>query len=106
MYEIQKDQYTPDNFIAGDYPIVKESFLVRSGETVRKFAPVTLTDGEISEATATLENLCGIALADASGDQVVCYLTGEFFADALTLPDGVTIENLKPAFCKLGIFLK
>ena len=33
-------------------------------------------------------------------------LTGEFFADGLTLPDGVTVEALKPAFRKLGIFLK
>ena len=50
--------------------------------------------------------LCGIAADDSTDGGVVYYLTGEFFADALTLPSGVTVEALKPAFRKLGIFLK
>ena len=101
MYEINRDQTSPVNFFAGDFPVVTEAGDVKSGATVIKTA-----DG-ISEATADgLADLHGIAADDSTDGGVVCYLTGEFFADALTLPDGVTADTLKPAFRKLGIFLK
>ena len=89
MYEINRDQTSPVNFFAGDFPVVTEAGDVKSGATVRKYAPVIKTADGISEATADgLADLHGIA------------------ADALTLPDGVTADTLKPAFRKLGIFLK
>lgn len=107
MYEIQKDQTSPVNFFAGDFPIVTEVGDVAEGVTVRKYAPVALVGGKVVEATAeSLDNLCGIAAADSTDGGVVYYMTGEFFAAALTLPDGVTADDLKPAFRKLGIFLK
>ncbi|WP_322199424.1 hypothetical protein [Acutalibacter intestini] len=107
MYEIQKDQTNPVNFFAGDFHVVTEAGDVKSGETVRKYAPVIKTADGISEATENgLANLHGIAAGNSTDGGVVCYLTGEFFADALILPDGVTVEALKPAFRKLGIFLK
>ncbi len=107
MYEIQKDQTNPVNFFAGDFPVVTEAGDVKSGATVRKYAPVIKTADGISEATADgLADLYGIAADDSTDGGVVCCLTGEFFADALPLQDGVTVEALKPAFRKLGIFLK
>ena len=107
MYEIQKDQTSPVNFFAGDFPVVTEAGDVKSGATVRKYAPVIKTADGISEATADgLADLYGIAADDSTDGGVVCCLTGEFFADALPLQDGVTAEALKPAFRKLGIFLK
>ena len=117
MYEINRDQTSPVNFFAGDFPIVTEAGDVKSGATVRKYAPVALTADGIVEAEApsgsgdtakpgNLDKLCGIAADDSTDGGVVYYLTGEFFADALTLPSGVTVEALKPAFRKLGIFLK
>lgn len=117
MYEIQKDQTSPVNFFAGEFPVVTEVGTVPEGVTVRKYAPVALTDDGIVEAKApsgedeaatpgNLDKLCGIAAADSTDCGVVYFLTGEFFADALTLPDGVTADDLKPAFRKLGIFLK
>lgn len=107
MYEINTDQTAPVNFFAGDFPIVTATEDVKSGASVRKRAPVIKTADGISEAAAdTLADLHGIAADDSTDGGVVCYLTGEFFADALTLPDGVTAEALKPAFRKLGIFLK
>ena len=107
MYEVNTDQTAPVNFFAGDFPIVTETENVKSGATVRKRAPVIKTAEGISEAaTDTLADLHGIAADDSTDGGVVCYLSGEFFADALTLPDGVTAEALKPAFRKLGIFLK
>jgi len=107
MYEINTDQTTPVNLFAGEYPVVTEAAQVKTGATVRRRAPVIKTADGITEATAAgLSDLYGIAAADSTDGGVVCYLTGEFFADALVLPDGVTIEALKPAFRKLGIFLK
>ncbi len=107
MYDIKTDQTRPVNFFAGDFPVVTEAGDVKSGATVRKYAPVIKTADGISEATADgLDSLYGIAADDSSDGGVVCYMTGEYFADALTLPDGVTVEALKPAFRKLGIFLK
>lgn len=107
MYEIKSDQTTPVNFFAGGYPVVTEAGEVKSGAEVRKRAPVIKTVDGITEATADgLADLYGIAADDSTDGGVVCYLTGEFFAAALTLPEGVTAEALKPAFRKLGIFLK
>ena len=107
MYEIKRDELTRKNVFAGDFPIAKEVGEVAEGETVRQYAPIIKTAGGFKEATAAgLDELYGIAADDSTDGGVVCMLTGEFFADGLTLPDGVTAEVLKPAFRKLGIFLK
>jgi len=107
MYEIKRDELTRKNVFAGDFPIAKEVGEVAEGETVRQYAPVIKTAGGFKEATAAgLGDLYGIAADDSTDGGVVCMLTGEFFADGLTLPEGVTAEALKPAFRKLGIFLK
>lgn len=99
--------YAPDNFFAGEFPIVKDSGTIKTGTTVRKHAPIIMGDTGIEEVTAaTLANIVGIAADEPNGGEVVYYLTGEFFADAITLPDGVAVETLKPALRKLGIFLK
>lgn len=107
MYEIKRDELTRKNVFAGDFPIAKEVGEVAEGETVRQYAPVIKTAGGFKEATAAgLDELYGIAADDSTDGGVVCMLTGEFFADGLTLPEGVTAEAMKPAFRKLGIFLK
>lgn len=117
MYEIKRDELTRRNVFAGDFPMPTDVGAVAEGATVRRFAPVAMTADGIVEAEApsgesasakagNLDKLCGIAADDSTDGGVVCMLTGEFFADGLTLPDGVTAEALKPAFRKLGIFLK
>ena len=107
MYDIQTDQTSPVNIFAGDFPIVTEVAEVVEDATIRKLAPVVLTDDGAAEATAaTIDKLHGIAAEESTDGGVVVYLTGEFFAAALTLPQGVTVAALKPAFRKLGIFLK
>lgn len=117
MYEISTAEYKPVNLMAGNFPIVTECGPVKEGAAVRKYAPVALTADGITEAAApsgsgdsakvgNLDALCGIAADDSTEGGVVYFTTGEFFADALTLPDGVTADALKPAFRKLGIFLR
>ena len=117
MYEISTAEHKPVNLMAGNFPVVTECGPVKEGATVRKYAPVALTSDGITEAAApsgsgeaatggNLGALCGIAAEDSTEGGVVYYTTGEFFADALTLPDGVTADTLKPAFRRLGIFLR
>ena len=107
MFEIEKMEFTPDNFFAGSFPIATDFGAIKAGETIRARAPVVQGADGIEEATAaTLGNLIGISADVPSGGEVVFYLTGEFFTEALTLPNGVTAEALKPALRKMSIFLK
>lgn len=119
MYEITNTEFTPENFIAGDFPMKTDFGPIKSGATIRKYAPLVQGANGIEEITAAmlptegesategaLDTLIGIAADEPSGGTVVYYLTGEFFSEALILQDGVTADILKPAFRKLGIFLK
>ena len=107
MYDITKTETMPDNFFAGSFPIATDFGKIKTGATIRPRAPIVQGADGIEEAAAgTLGNLIGISAAEPSGDEVVYYLTGEFFTQALTLPNGVTAEALKPAMRKLSIFLK
>ena len=115
------------NFFAGDNPVATAVREVSSGKSVKKYDPVKLVDGKVepvvkveaSEANSgstipakteyenTTAGIYGIAAGDAgAGEDVVVYLTGEFFADAINLPDSVTAETLTTAFRNIGIFLK
>ena len=124
MYEIQKDQSVPVKFFAGEYPVVTAVKAVAAGKSVKQYEPVKLTDNGIepvvkvaaseavsgtstpakSEYENTTAGIYGIAATAA--EEVVVYLTGEFFADAITLPEGVTADTLAKAFRNIGIFLK
>ena len=105
MFEI--GTYTPDNFFAGSFPIAKDFGEINAVATIRKHAPLVMGASGIEEASdSTLDDLIGISADVPNGGEVVYYLTGEFFSQALTLPTGVTAADLKPGFRKLGIFLK
>lgn len=47
MYEINTATLTPENFFAGDFPIVKEAGTVDTGKAVKKFEPVKIVAGKI-----------------------------------------------------------
>lgn len=110
MYEIETRKHEPKNFFAGDFPTLTESGT--AGESLEEYTPVTKnTDGSIIAVSAPTEGkemvVIGITAAAAEKDEpVVYYMTGEFFADALNLPTGVTIEAVKDALRKISIFLR
>lgn len=107
MYNINTAQSTPENFFAGDFPVVTDFGTIENGAKIRKHTPIVQGENGIKETAAnTLAQVIGIAAAEPSGDEVVYYLTGEFFSQAIVLPTGVTIEALKPVLRKLTIFLK
>lgn len=100
--------YTPKMTHAGDYPVVTDSGTVADSNTILELMPVTLgTDGKLSAVTAdTVSDVYGIAAEAAKeGEEVVIYLTGQFFGDSLELPKGTTAADFKAPFRKQGIFL-
>lgn len=100
--------YTPKMIHAGDYPVVTDSGTVAEGETILELMPIVIgTDGKIKAVTSeTIANVYGLAAEDAgAGQEVVYYLTGQFFGDSLELPTGMVAADFKAPFRRLGIFL-
>lgn len=90
MYEINTAELTPENFIAGGFPIAKEAGTVDTGKSVKKFEPVKLVAGKIqpvvfvaasaaqdySAATAAVHTLV-VAAAVTAGDTIT--INGEAY---------------------------
>ena len=73
-------------------------------ENILKVKPLAAVDGSNA---LNVTGLYGIAAEDAaSGEDAVVYLTGEFFAEGLALPDGVAAADIEVALRNIGIFLK
>ena len=119
MYGINTAELKAENFLAGNFPIVTDFGPVKSGAEIRKRAILVQGADGIEEFTAamlpttgesaspgSLDKIIGISAEEPSGNEVAFYLTGEFFAEGLTLPDGVTAADLKPTLRKLSIFIK
>lgn len=119
MFDINTAECTAENVFAGDFPVVRDFGTIKTGAVIHKLAPLIQGADGIEELTAdmlpktgetasagSLDKLIGIAADEPSGDEVVYYATGEFFAEGLTLPEGVTAADIKPAFRKLDIFIK
>jgi hypothetical protein len=126
MYKIEKQNCAPDNFHAGEFPVENAVQPIKAGKTITKYMPVKLVDGKLEPVVKivasavdavnavpaktleenTTENLYGIAAEDGTTAGAVVYLTGDFFANELVLNSDITVEMLKPAFRKLGIYLK
>lgn len=107
MYEIQTRTCEAKNFFAGDFPTLTESGT--AGEKLAEHVPVAKDkDGNVVAVTAeTAAAVVGITAAEAAAEEpVVYYMTGEFFEEALSLPEGVTVENIKEPLRKMSIFLR
>lgn len=101
----------PDYLIAGPAEIT--TAVKTTAADLKRGAPVVLgADGKLAAITVadgavTTTGLYGIMAEDAkSGEEGIVYLSGEFFADALVLPDGATAASVEVALRNLGIFLK
>lgn len=100
------ESYSPKMVHAGDFPVVTDSGTVASGETIHELMPITLgADGKIKAVTAdTVADVYGLAAENAEeGEEVVYYLTGEFFGSAIEVPVGKTAADFKAPFRKIGI---
>lgn len=102
------ETYKPKMIFAGDFPVVKDMAEAAEGETISELMPVTLDNtGNIKAVTAdTVSDIYGLAAEDAeAGQQTAVYLTGQFFYEAVNLPEGVTLSGIKTQLRKIGIFV-
>lgn len=102
------ENYSPKMVHAGDYPVVTDSGTVAAGNTISELMPVMLdASGKIAACTAeSITDVYGLAAADAAaGEDVVIYLTGQFFGSAIVAPKGKTAADFKAPLRKIGIFL-
>ncbi|MBQ0067550.1 MAG: hypothetical protein KBS60_05170 [Phascolarctobacterium sp.] len=112
-YAVETRSTTPKNFFAGEFPIVPETGT--AGAAVPEYAPVTtnesgnivpITKGSGSSADAAAKIIGISAAAAGNGEPVTYYMTGEFFADAINVPEGIELADVKAACRKISIFLK
>lgn len=105
----------PDYLIAGTAEI--NTAVKVAAAAVKRGAPVILdNNGKAAQVPTTssgdnikakTDGLYGIVADDAEADEeVVIYLSGEFFGDSLVLPENVTVDALEVAFRNIGIYLK
>lgn len=111
--EKQSFSTVPEHFIAGtDIGIAKTA--KTASAAVAAHAPVLIADGKVkpiaspaSAGEAVLTGLYGITADSAdANEEVPVYLSGEFFADGLTLPKNVSVADIEVPLRNLGIFLK
>ena len=98
----------PEYFEAGTTVDIAKA-VKEATEDIPARAPVAIDEsGKIKKvADASAEGLYGITPEEVkSGKEGVVYLTGEFFADSLTLEAEVTADKLEVPFRNIGIFLK
>lgn len=112
-------RHDPSRFEAGVGPVAKTAKV--AAEDIPAHAPVVLNSdgklalvtaattgsGETAKTTVTTTGLYGLAPDSIQKDEEgPVYLTGEFFADSLELPEGVTAADVEVPLRNIGIFLK
>lgn len=101
----------PDYFIAGT-TIRITTAVKEAGEPLEAHTPVKLEHGIVTaiakaDGAVSTVGIYGITADSAVKDEdVVVYLTGEFFADGLVLAEGVTAADVEVPLRNIGIFLK
>ena len=103
---MEKREFTPKNLINGAFPIVTKSDT--AGATIREGEIVAISEGKVTPVTSgTLANVAGIAAHPAIDGVIVnYYATGQFNADSVILPEGVTMAEAKAALEKLNIYIE
>lgn len=107
--------YTPDNLIAGDFPIRTEKVTLITGQNVVRgtVLGVITASGKynksLSAAADGSQNVFAIAAesvdATAADKEIIVYLSGDFNEDALTFGTGHTAASTFAALRDLSIFL-
>ena len=100
-------RYDPHHFEAGVGPVAKAVKVAAADIPVH--APVAL-DGDGKLTLLTADNKASVyGLTPDSiraNEEGPVWLTGEYFADSLVLPEGMTAADIEVALRNIGIFLK
>ena len=97
----------PEYFIAGTNIRIATA-VKEAGADLSAHTPVLLAEGKVTPVAeaAKLTGLYGVTAEAKSGEDAIIYLSGEFFADALVLPAGMTAADVEVPLRNLGIYLK
>ena len=92
----------PEYFIAGTNIRIATA-VKEAGANLSAHTPVLLAEGKVTPVAeaAKLTGLYGV-----TAEAAIIYLSGEFFADALVLPAGMTAADVEVPLRNLGIYLK
>ena len=103
---IERRNYEPKKFYAGEFPVVTETGTA-GGKIALHDLVLTSENGIVKATKEGIANVVGIAVSEAAAadDPVVYIMTGEVFADSVGIND-MTAEEAKAACRKLSIFLK
>lgn len=117
MYQ-KEGEYTPDALIASnELPILKEGIGLKPGQGVLKRGTlISKGDDKAGYIAGKTDNgkLYGILTDDTdtgkddTGDNIpsVCYLTGVFNPDAVTVYEGKNVEDYKDDLRSIGIYFR
>jgi len=100
-------RYDPHHFEAGVGPVAKA--VKEAAADIPAHAPVALdSDGKLALLTADNKaSVYGLVPDSIRADEEgPVWLTGEYFADSLVLPEGMTAADVETALRNIGIFLK
>lgn len=100
-------RYEPHHFEAGTGPVAKA--VKAAAADIPAHAPVALdADGKLALLTAANKaSVYGLTPDSIRADEEgPVWLTGEYFADSLALPEGVTVADVEVPLRNIGIFLK
>jgi hypothetical protein len=114
---VTHSNFTPDNLIAGDFPIVIDSAILEKGEVLLRGSLL----GKKSKTGNTLvlsdmdgrnryEQLYGILAEDCDASEedsgCVVYLCGEFNQRAVIFGEGLTPDKTKEQLRAMSIYLR
>ena len=117
MYQ-KEGEYTPDALIASnEFPILKEGIGLKAGQgTLKRGTLIVKGDDNAGYIAGKNETgkVYGILTDDADtgdkaeGDNIpsVCYLTGVFNPDAVTVFEGKDVADYEEDLKKVGIYLR
>ncbi len=112
-----EETYTPDNLIAGDFPLVDGEVTIVSGQTLARgtlIGKITATgkykicDSASDDGSENPKGILAAAVDAASADvaHAPYYLAGTFNEDAVVFGGSDTAETHRDALRDLSIFLK
>ena len=114
------ETFTPDNLVAGDYPIVTDTVTIAEGQNLKRGAVLgRITVGGkcvavgsyVGEGTDGSENpVCILAqdcdATDADVENVPVYLSGEFAESSLSFGGTDDADDHREALRDLNIYIK
>ena len=112
-------RYEPTRFEAGVGPVAKAvkvaavdipahaPVVLNSDGKLALITATTTGEGDAAKTTVTATGLYGLTPDSIKADEEgPVYLTGEYFADSLVLPEGVTAADVEVPLRNIGIFLR